>query len=118
MYIGGEFTNGKTTKMMDIYNPATGEVMAHVPQATREDMDVAIHAGREAFDKGPWAKSTGTQRGRVLFKIADALRKDAARFAELETLNMGKPLLESEYDVADVITCFEYFGGWATKVFG
>jgi betaine-aldehyde dehydrogenase len=118
MYVAGEFTAGVTTQMMDIYNPATGEVIAQVPQATRQDMERAIEAARNAFDRGPWRNFTGQQRGRVLFKIADALRKEAARLAELETVNMGKPLTESEYDVADAVTCFEYFGGWATKIFG
>lgn len=118
VYIGGEFTVGETTKMMDVYNPALGEVIAQVPQATRKDMETAIHHAREAFDSGSWRQSTGQQRGRVLFQIADAIRKNATKFAELETLNMGKPLLESEYDVADAAACFEYFGGWATKIFG
>lgn len=117
-YIDGEFSSGTSTQMMDIVNPATGEIFAQVPQSTREDMDRAVLAARDAFDRGPWRNSTGQQRGRVLFRIADALRKESARLAELETMNMGKPLLESEYDLADAATCFEYFGGWATKIFG
>jgi betaine-aldehyde dehydrogenase len=118
LYIGGEFTQGETTQMMDIYNPALGEVIAQVPQATRKDMEAAIDHAREAFDRGSWRQTTGQQRGRVLFQIAEAIRKNAAKLAELETLHMGKPLLESEFDVADAATCFEYFGGWATKIFG
>lgn len=118
MYIGGEFTQGSTTQMMDIFNPATGQVMAQVPQATRQDMQAAIAAARQAFGRGPWRQSTGIQRATVLFKIAAALREKAAELAELETLNMGKPIFESEYDLADAATCFEYFGGWATKIFG
>src|SRR5712691_1275012 len=118
LYMGGEFTQGETTQMMDIYNPALGEVIAQVPQATRKDMEAAIDHAREAFDRGSWPQTTGQQRGRVLFQIAEAIRKNAAKLAELETLHMGKPLLESEFDVADAATCFEYFGGWATKIFG
>jgi betaine-aldehyde dehydrogenase len=118
MYIGGEFTNGSGTQVMDVYNPATGEVMAQVPQGNKRDMAQAISAARHAFDSSPWRMATGQQRARVLFKIAEALRKEAPRLAELETLNMGKPILESEYDLADAATCFEYFGGWATKIFG
>lgn len=118
MYINGEFTKGSSTQAMDIYDPSKGQVIGQVPQANRRDMEAAIDAARQAFDKGAWRQSTGQQRARVLFKIAEGLRKDAARLAELETLNMGKPLLESEFDIADAATCFEYFGGWATKVFG
>jgi betaine-aldehyde dehydrogenase len=118
MYIGGEFTQGSTTTMMEIINPATGEVLAQVPQATRQDMRSAIAAAREAFDKGEWRQATGIQRATVLFKIAAALRERAAELAELETLNMGKPIFESEYDLGDAAATFEYFGGWATKIFG
>jgi betaine-aldehyde dehydrogenase len=118
MYINGEFTNGTSNKMMDIYNPANGEVFAQVPQASKNDMENAISAAHDAFYNGEWKQSTGQSRGRVLFQIAEALRQHSARLAELETLNMGKPLLESEYDLADAATCFEYFGGWASKVFG
>ena len=118
MYINGEFTSGTTTSAMDIYNPATGEVFAQVPQANEKDMEHAIESARNAFDKGEWRKSTGVQRARVLFKIAEGLRSRAEKLAELETLNMGKPILESEYDLADAATCFEYFGGWATKIMG
>src|SRR5919108_3145192 len=117
-YIGGEFTHGETTQMMDIYNPAIGEVIAQVPQSNIHDMEAAIDHAREAFDRGNWRQSTGQQRGRVLFKIAEGIRKNATGLAELETLNMGKPLAESEFDVADAAACFEYFGGWATKIFG
>lgn len=118
MYIGGEFTMGNAAQLMAIINPASGEVMAQVPQATRQDMQAAIHAAREAFDHGEWRHSTGIQRATVLFKIAAALREKATELAELETLNMGKPIFESEYDLADAATCFEYFGGWATKIMG
>jgi betaine-aldehyde dehydrogenase len=118
MYIGGEFTTGAGSVLMDIINPANGEVLAQVPQATRQDMQSAISAARAAFDSGEWRQATGIQRATVLFKIAAALREKAAELAELETLNMGKPLFESEYDLGDAATCFEYFGGWATKIYG
>ncbi|MGV3522690.1 MAG: aldehyde dehydrogenase family protein [Candidatus Sericytochromatia bacterium] len=118
MYINGEFTSGSTTQAMEIIDPANGEVFAEVPQATRQDMRQAISAAREAFDHGPWPHATGIQRANVLFQIAAGLRARAAELAELETRNMGKPLTESEYDLADAATCFEYFGGWATKIFG
>ena len=119
MYIDGQFTpKTAADRLMAVVNPATGETIAEVPQGTREDTEAAIEAARRAFDAGPWRQSTGPQRARVLFRIADELRRNAARLAELETLNMGKPLAESEFDVADAAAAFEYFGGWATKIYG
>ena len=81
-------------------------------------MDRAVGAARAAFDDGPWKTATAQERGRILFKLADIVRARAAELAELETRNSGKPIVEAEYDVADVATCFEYYGGLATKIQG
>jgi len=118
MYINGKFTAGSGKVLMDIFNPATGQVIAQVPQATSQDMQAAIQAARQAFDTGKWHQASGAERSVVLFKIAAALRQQAAQLAELETLNMGKPLQESEHDLEDAAACFEYFGSWATRIFG
>ncbi len=75
-------------------------------------------AAREAFDNGPWRRSTALERGRLLFRMAAVVGRHAAELAELETRNTGKPLVESEVDIADTVTCLEYFGGLATKVQG
>jgi betaine-aldehyde dehydrogenase len=98
-------------------NPATAEVMARVPEAEAPDVDKAVRAARRAFDEG-WRDVTAQERGRILFRLAEQVRKDVKALAELETLNSGKPLAESEYDINDVATCFEYYGGLATKLHG
>ena len=71
-----------------------------------------------AFDEGPWASSTAQERGRVLFRLAEKVRQNAAMLADLECRNTGKPIVEAEFDINDVATCFEYYGGFATKVVG
>ncbi|HEY8240939.1 MAG TPA: aldehyde dehydrogenase family protein, partial [Kiritimatiellia bacterium] len=114
--IGGEWVASRETRA--ILNPATGDVIASVPEASKEDVDRAVAAAREAFDKGPWRNSTAQQRGRVLFKMAELVKKNAAMFAELETQNTGKPIVESEFDINDTVTCLEYYGGLATKIHG
>ena len=70
-----------------------------------------------AFDGG-WRDTTAQQRGRVLFRIAEAIRARRSELAELETLNSGKPIVEAEFDIDDAATCFEYYGGLATKIHG
>src|SRR5687767_3623396 len=117
MYVDGEWVNAGSGRSFDVMNPATGEAMARVPDAAAPDVDRAVRAARRAFDEG-WREVTAQERGRVLFRLAEAVRKDAKRLAELETLNSGKPLVESEYDVNDVATCFEYYGGLATTLHG
>ncbi len=65
-----------------------------------------------------WSQMTAQDRGRLLFKLSDRIRKESARLAELEARNCGKPIIEAEFDVNDTATCFEYYGGLATKVLG
>jgi betaine-aldehyde dehydrogenase len=116
--IKGELVRGSDTKLQDVVNPATGVVIARAARATKEETEKAVSAAREAFDKGAWPNMTAQARGRVLLDVARKLREKTAELARLETENVGKPLLESEFDVADAATCFEYYGGLATKITG
>jgi len=117
LYIGGRFVDGADPSQ-EIVNPATGAPMARAARATGAETEAAIDAAREAFDTGPWATATALKRGQVLLEIARRLRASAAELARLETENMGKPIFEAEFDVADAATCFEYYGGLATKITG
>jgi betaine-aldehyde dehydrogenase len=117
-YINGQFVEPASTTMLDVIDPATTEVIARVPDLTAGDVDQAVQAARAAFDHGPWKQVTAQERGRVLFRLAEIVRRRADRLAELETRNSGKPIAESEGDIEDVATCFEYYGGLATKISG
>jgi betaine-aldehyde dehydrogenase len=117
MLVDGEWIEARSGRTFEVRNPATGEPMATVPDAAAEDVDRAVKAARRAFDGG-WRDVTAQERGRVLFRLADTVRRESKRLASLETLNSGKPLAESEYDINDAATCFEYYGGLATKLHG
>jgi betaine-aldehyde dehydrogenase len=118
MFINGEFVESKSNKTFPVYEPSTEEIIAYVPDAQKEDVDAAVAWARAAFDDGPWSTTTAQERGRVLFRLADKIRQNAAMLAELEARNCGKPIVEAEFDVSDTVTCFEYYGGLATKVLG
>ncbi|HXI27167.1 MAG TPA: aldehyde dehydrogenase family protein [Vicinamibacterales bacterium] len=118
LYIDGEFVPAETSSTIDVVDPATADVIGTVPDAGAADVARAVRAARGAFDDGPWKDTTAQDRGRILFKIAEAVRQRADALAELETRNTGKPIVEAEFDVADVATCFEYYGGLATKIHG
>ncbi len=118
LYVNGEFVAPSSPASLDVIDPSTCEVIARVPDAGRADVDRAVAAARAAFDNGPWKNVTAQDRGRILFKLAEIVRDRAAELAEIETRNSGKPIVESEYDIADVATCFEYYGGLATKIRG
>ena len=118
MYLNGEWVASNSGKTFPVYDPSTEDVIAEVPDSNAKDVDRAVAAAKDAFENGPWASSTAQERGRVLFKLADAVHQNTAALAELESRNSGKPIVEAEYDLADVATCFEYYGGLATKVSG
>src|SRR5256885_2380961 len=118
LYINGEYVASTSGKTIDVIDPATTGVIARTPDANAEDVDAAVRAARTAFDEGPWKDATAQDRGRVLFKLAQIVRDRADELAEIETRNSGKPIVESEFDMADVATCFEYYGGLATKTHG
>jgi len=119
MYINGEWVDSHTAERFDVINPATEEPLGTVPKADADDVGRAVAAAREAFDSGGWWPGTTAQeRGRILLRLAELVRRESATLAELDCLNSGKPIVEAEYDVADTATCFEYYGGLATKIHG
>ena len=118
LYINGEFVDPQSTATLEVIDPSTTEVIGRVPDAGPADVDRAVAAARAAFDAGGWKDATAQDRGRVLFEIARIVRERAGELAELETRNTGKPIVEAEFDIADAATCYEYYGGLATKIHG
>ncbi|MGO9589762.1 MAG: aldehyde dehydrogenase family protein [Candidatus Acidiferrales bacterium] len=119
LLINGKWVDAASGKTFPTYNPATGEVLAHVAEGDKEDIDRAVAAARAAFDKGPWRNITPSERGRVIWKLADLLEKHAEEFAQLECLDQGKPLgLTRMVDIPVSIDQLRYYAGWATKVEG
>jgi len=118
MLINGELKDSASANRIPVYDPSTEEVIAEIPDATAADVDAAIAAARQAFDEDGWPQTTAQERGRILFRIAEKLRAEAALLAELESRNSGKPIVEAEFDIVDAATCFEYYGGLATKISG
>jgi len=117
-FINGEFVASGGGATLDVIDPSTDTVIARAPDGSAADVDHAVGAARAAFDAGPWKETTAQERGRILFKLAQIVRDRADELAALETRNTGKPIVEAEFDVADVATCFEYYGGLATKIHG
>src|SRR5258707_13836285 len=120
LLINGQWTAG-SGKAFDTINPATGEVLTQLAEASTQDVDQAVAAARKAFDDlaGPWRKMSDSERGKILGRIGALIEKNIDELAELETLDNGKPIFESRYvDMPMVADVFRYFGGWATKIHG
>lgn len=114
--INGELVESESGRRLAVYDPSTEEAIAEVPDCNERDVDRAVAAARSAFQA--WAQTTAQERGRVLFRLADYVRANVDRLAELESRTCGKPIVEAEFDVNDTATCFEYYGGLATKITG
>ena len=110
LFIAGRWTAALDGEKREIRCPADGTLVAVVDEAGPKDTSAAIAAAREAFDRGPWPSVPAAERGRLLLRVADLLERDKAALARAESLDTGKRLVESEYDMDDIANCFRYFG--------
>ena len=119
LLIDGKWVNAESGLTFSTHNPATGEVLCEVASGDKPDIDRAVQAARRAFDAGPWKRLTPSERGRMIWKLADLLEKNTEEFARLETLDNGKPLtIARAADVPLAVDLFRYMAGWATKIEG
>jgi aldehyde dehydrogenase (NAD+) len=119
LLINGHWVDG--AKKFDTINPATGEVLTQIAEGSPADVDRAVDAARRALEdrNGLWRKMSASERGRLIWNLADLLEKNIDEFAELETLDNGKPIFESRYvDMPMVVDVLRYYAGLATKIHG
>ncbi len=110
LFIGGRWIAAAAGHTREIRCPADGTPVAEVDEAGAEDAAAAVAAARTAFDTGPWPRTAAADRGRLLLRVADLLVRDRQELARAESLDTGKRLVESEYDMDDIANCFRYFG--------
>ena len=119
LLINGKWVEAASGKTFPTYNPATGDVLANVAEGDREDIDRAVKAARAAFETGPWSKISPAARGKMIWKLADLIEKHLEEFAQLESLDNGKPLsIARVADLPLTIEHMRYYAGWATKIEG
>jgi phenylacetaldehyde dehydrogenase len=119
MLIDGQWTSAASEETIDVVNPADELVIAKIPAGGSDDVDRAVAAARRAFETGPWAKMTPGERSKLLWRIADLLEARQGEFAELETLDNGKPITMSKWvDIPASVSALRYWAGWCTKIAG
>lgn len=118
-FIGGKWVDAVSGKTFDTFDPGSGRVIAKVAECDAADVDKAVAAARTAFESGPWPRATGSDRARMMWKLADLIEQHAGELAEIESFNNGKPLANVR-NVDFVLACetLRYTAGWATKITG
>ncbi len=118
MLIGGEWVDAQSSRTFESINPYTGKTWAVVPEAGEADVDAAVRAARSAFDEGPWGRMTGTERARLMRRLAAVLAKNAERLATVESTDNGKLIREMQGQLKSLPEWYYYFAGAADKIEG
>ena len=119
LLIDGQWVPAASGKTLEVKNPADGKTLAWVAEAEAEDINQAVAAARRAFDGGAWPALTASQRGQLLWKLADLLEANLDELAEIESLDNGKPrAVAAAADVPLAVDLFRYMAGWTTKIEG
>ncbi|CAK7200661.1 mitochondrial aldehyde dehydrogenase [Sporothrix eucalyptigena] len=118
LFINNEWVSAKNDEKFASINPATEEEICRISKASAEDVDRAVSAAKAAYENGPWRDVDGTQRGRLLLKLADLVEADHEIIASLEALDTGKTFSKAMKDIHEVFEVFRYYGGWADKHYG
>jgi acyl-CoA reductase-like NAD-dependent aldehyde dehydrogenase len=113
LFIDGEFTDAASRKTLDIINPATGGVIGQLADAAATDVDRAVMAGQRAFEEGRWSGASIQERARVLNLFADMFEADLEGFFQLETLNNGRPIVETRAQISRLPQFYRYFAALA-----
>lgn len=119
LLIDGKWVEPASGRTFPTVNPATGETLAEIGAGEAEDINRAVAAARRAFESGPWRRVTPAERQKMIWRLADLIEQNLEEFAQLETLDNGKPLgVARVADVPLTIEHFRYYAGWATKIEG
>src|SRR3979409_2537566 len=114
--VGGEWVGSASGETMDVINPATGETIAAVPRCSAEDVDRAVAAAKEVLPD--WLERTPKGRSELLLKLGDVLEENGEELAQLESLNVGKPLMASRDEMPFSADNLRFFGGAASPTGG
>jgi acyl-CoA reductase-like NAD-dependent aldehyde dehydrogenase len=118
MTIGGAAVDASSNRTFEVFNPSTGEVITEVPRGDAADIDAAVGAARESFEDGRWRGLRPGKRTDVLYKIGQLIKANTPELAQIEALDVGKPLNLASGEVWSAGEAFRYYSGWPTKVYG
>ena len=118
LLIDGKRVDASNGESFEVLDPSDNSVLTRVPKGEKEDIDRTVKSARKAFE-GPWRKITVSERGKLMWKLADLIEQRTEEFAQLETLDNGKPLnISRAADVPLTVDHFRYYAGMTTKIHG
>ncbi|RAL51063.1 hypothetical protein DM860_005419 [Cuscuta australis] len=119
LFINGRFVDALSCRTFETIDPRTGEAFARVAEGDKDDVDLAVKAARHAFDHGPWPRLSGSERGRIMMKLAELIEENAEELAALDTMDAGNLYsLGKAVDVPEAAATLRYFAGAADKIHG
>ena len=118
-WVDGKWVQSSSDSFIDVINPATGEVISTISNASHEDLDSCVQVARNALENSAWSEITPATRSQLLHKLADLIEDNSEELAYLETLDNGMPLSVSQsIAVSASVSCCRYYAGWADKING
>jgi aldehyde dehydrogenase (NAD+) len=117
LFIGGEWVESESKKTFPTLNPTNGETLALVPAGNEKDINKAVEAAWKAY-KTDWSRADGAKRGKILYAVAQRIKDNVEELGTIDTLDNGKPIVESKLDAVLAAECFEYYAGLASKIEG
>jgi aldehyde dehydrogenase (NAD+) len=119
LFINGEWSESCLGRTIPVMNPATGEELTTVADAGPEDVERAVQAARESFERKTWRGLDPSRRERILWRVAELIERNAEELAVMESLETGKTVREAAAgDVAPAADVFRYYAGWVRKIYG
>jgi phenylacetaldehyde dehydrogenase len=117
LFINGQWSEAASGMTFETPNPATGETLARIAEGDAEDINRAVRAACQAFENGPWSRTTPSERGRIIWRIGDLILEHTDELAQLESLDNGKPFAVAQAaDVPLAADLFHYMAGWGPPV--
>jgi len=116
-FINGNYVDSTTGKTFESISPVDGKLITNISECDIEDINSAVKAAREVFEKGSWSRMAPSKRKKILFNFADLMKKNILELGILETLNMGKPISNATGDIAACINCTRWYAEAIDKIY-
>ncbi|KAK7320003.1 hypothetical protein RJT34_04732 [Clitoria ternatea] len=119
LFINGQFVDSVSGKRFETIDPRTGDVIARISEGTKDDIDIAVKAARQAFDLGPWPRLSGSERAKIMIKWADLIDQNVEELATLDAIDGGKLYhMCKTLEVPLAASYLRYYAGAADKIHG